>query len=595
MFRPKRSVRVKLFEMSNDGSPKSDITSYLKTLTIDHYEAVITGRGQLNVLGDAEYRIHAGDFDKLIFPNPDNDDQEQLGVRCHGIDSEVSCTFAQALRDVISDLRGYRNNPLLALLRGSESSIRIEDAQSITSAVASLNQQISALAEVKSVAAGVQKTLHETVGHTYAPAVSVESALPDTLERLVQRLVVKVGDSQSSGYRGDLLEQSLGGANLIYLALKLLEFELKSSGERVAHFLLIEEPEAHIHTHIQKTLFDKQSSLKTQVIVSTHSTHISSASRIRSVNILARVGDHAEVYQPANGLDDTQVQRMERYLDAVRSTLLFAKGVVLVEGDAELVMIPALLHCVFGIKPDELGVSIISMGSAWFDHLAAVFHDDRVQRHCAIATDADAPLFGLPANPDDDNASQRSARRAQATGAGRKRNLEGLAASNKWVKPFFAEYTFEADFVIEGNASAVERVIPAIYSSGATIELAANELRGKDVKVAALRTLAMARTIGKGWFAVILAEQLDVNAVIPDYLLRATAFAAGRMPPDVVKRMALHRIAGGGLQAKDDSGELEKERFEGLAPEAAREAYARAAPYDILSRFLTYSGEYHSA
>jgi len=38
---------------------------------------------------------------------------------------------------------------------------------------------------------------------------------------------------------------------------------------------LIEEPEAHIHTHIQKTLFDRLNYPETQVIYSTHSTHIS--------------------------------------------------------------------------------------------------------------------------------------------------------------------------------------------------------------------------------------------------------------------------------------------------------------------------------
>ena len=144
------------------------------------------------------------------------------------------------------------------------------------------------------------------------------------MEKLLQRLNVLVGDSAASDYRGELNEQSLGGANLIYVALKLLEYEFKLSSDRVAHFLLIEEPEAHIHTHIQKSLFSKLPSGRTQVIVSTHSTHISSASKIASVNVLAKKADHAEVYQPARGLSLETVSRVERYLDAIRSTLLFA-------------------------------------------------------------------------------------------------------------------------------------------------------------------------------------------------------------------------------------------------------------------------------
>ncbi|MEK5029327.1 AAA family ATPase [Paenibacillus sp. FSL M7-1046] len=66
----------------------------------------------------------------------------------------------------------------------------------------------------------------------------------------------------------------------------MLEYELKQSNDKVAHFLLIEEPEDHIHTYIQKTLFEKYGYQNTQVIISTHSTHISAASKIRSENIL---------------------------------------------------------------------------------------------------------------------------------------------------------------------------------------------------------------------------------------------------------------------------------------------------------------------
>jgi len=319
--------------------------------TVDDYEPIITGRGTGDFLRDDIYDQFVGNFDTLTFPDPNNDDQALLGVRMPAIYPEITCTFAQALRDVVSDLKSYRSNPLLALLRGTESTIRIEDAERITATVAQLNTDISALPEIKNIADGIQTTLQSTVGHAYSPTVGVESALPDQIDRLLQRLAVKVSDGPGTTYLADLADQGLGGANLIYLALKLLEYEVKLSTDRVAHFLLIEEPEAHIHTHIQKTLFENQSMRKTQVIVSTHSTHISSAARIQSVNVLARRIDHAEVFQPANGLDLRTVARAERYLDAVRSTLLFAKGVILVEGQAELVMIPAMLKAVLGLSP----------------------------------------------------------------------------------------------------------------------------------------------------------------------------------------------------------------------------------------------------
>ena len=45
---------------------------------------------------------------------------------------------------------------------------------------------------------------------------------------------------------------------------------------------------AHIHTHIQKTLFESFKFKNTQVFVSTHSTQLSSVSKISSMNILSR-------------------------------------------------------------------------------------------------------------------------------------------------------------------------------------------------------------------------------------------------------------------------------------------------------------------
>ncbi|MBI0575680.1 AAA family ATPase, partial [Pectobacterium parmentieri] len=72
--------------------------------------------------------------------------------------------------------------------------------------------------------------------------------------------------------------------------------EIRNTEEHITHFLLIEEPEAHIHTHIQKTLFDNFNFQNTQVFVSTHSTQISSVSKISSMNVLARQQGFTEVY-----------------------------------------------------------------------------------------------------------------------------------------------------------------------------------------------------------------------------------------------------------------------------------------------------------
>jgi putative ATP-dependent endonuclease of OLD family len=421
--------------------------------------------------------------------------------------------------------------------------IQIADSDRISDKVKALNQDISTLAEIKQLATGIESALQKAVGHTYGPAVSIESALPHSMETLLQRLNVLVGDNATSNYRGELQEQSLGSANLIYLALKLLEYELKLSSDRVAHFFLIEEPEAHIHTHIQKTLFSNLPSQRTQVIVTTHSTHISSASKIASVNVLARKEDHAETYQPAHGLSDEEIGRLERYLDAVRSTLLFAKGVLLVGGDAEQILIPAMLRTVFGVSPDELGFSIVSMSSAFFDHVAIVFGDERIQRPCAIVTDLDHAIVDLPDDPFDDNNEQEHARAAQELGGSRRQNLEFLVADNRWLKAFFADSTFEVDFIGAGNAFETVNTLNTVYQRQADRQRSKVLLESDDPRIAGREVLRLANKVGKGWFALLLSEKLVPRTSIPDYILRAVAFACHQsITNNALKRIGEFRV-----------------------------------------------------
>ena len=85
--------------------------------------------------------------------------------------------------------------------------------------------------EIVKLANEIESALRKAVGRTYAPGVSIESGLPDSMAKLLQKLNMLVGDSATSEYRGELHEQRLGDANLIYLALKLLEYELKLSSD----------------------------------------------------------------------------------------------------------------------------------------------------------------------------------------------------------------------------------------------------------------------------------------------------------------------------------------------------------------------------
>jgi len=585
-FRPKKEVRKKLFELSES----DEIGTYLNSLTVDHYEPVLHGRATGDFLDDSVYREVAGNPEEGYFPDPDDEDSHVVGVRASPIYQEIACTFVRALRDVVSELKSYRGNPLLTLLRGMESDISIEDAESIVTKVEELNANISDLKEIKDLATGIEGALSKAVGHTYGSEVTIESSLPTSLERILQRLNVLVGE-QNSSYQGEVQEQSLGSANLIYLALKLLEYELKRSSDRVAHFLLIEEPEAHIHTHIQKTLFSNLPSDKTQVFVSSHSTHISSASRIKSVNVLAKNHDHAEVFNPSNGLGDDKIARVERYLDAIRSTILFAKGVLLVEGDAEQLMIPAMLKAIFGVTPDQLGFSVISMNCAFFEHISVIFAEERVRRPCAIVTDLDASIFELPDDAENDTDEQSGARASEKSGFERKLALDEYVKDNLWIEAFYADHTFEVDFVSAGNEFEVSETLPLIYQRERNITKSKGLLEQDDISVYGKEVLRLANKEGKGWFALLLADNLSAFTYFPPYILKAVAFASHRS----VSVQTLHQIALYRLKENDELAPnlKQNEDYASMAPEALLEAFFEEETDDDLTAFKNYIGDYN--
>lgn len=536
-FRPKAEIRKKLSEL-NEGD-KPGLEKILESITISDYETRFTGKSTADFSNNDEYKELAGDFDNVKF-NYDID-EEKFGIGIPNqlsVSKEISFTFIQALRDVISEFHNNKTNPLLALLKTQSEKINEEDFKPISKQVVDLNQSIEGLADVQQIRTDIKKTIKETVGQTYSPSsLSIKSNLSDDAEKLLQSLRLFIGEPNED-HEGSIHELSLGGANLVYLTLKLLEYKYRKNEDTFANFLLIEEPEAHIHTHIQKTLFDKIDFDETQIIYSTHSTHISEVSRISNMNILAKKRNHAKVFQPSKNLEPKWVTKIERYLDAVRSNLLFAKGIILVEGDAEEILIPVLIKKVFGVSLDELGISLINIRSTGFENIAKIFHDDRIRRNCSIITDLDTAI-------------NEEGKRAEEKGKNRKIRIDEFCKENDWVEPFYADHTFEIDFISTGNAYEVKKVIKEIYTDPNTIQKSGEELDSGDVKIYGKRVLTMANNTGKGWFAIMLGKYIEPNTYIPSYILDAVVFAIQNIDEHLLN-IIIYRV--GYLQTENKEG-----------------------------------------
>jgi putative ATP-dependent endonuclease of OLD family len=207
----------------------------------------------------------------------------------------------------------------------------------------------------------------------------------------------------------------LGYNNLVYISLLLASLQFKASVQRHGHnavlfpMLLVEEPEAHLHPslqykllkYIQRRLSPEQSSR--QVFLTTHSTHITAAAGLNPVICLSLSDSDGGVHvaYPARVFGDSPAgvesrNYVERYLDATKSNMLFAKGVIFVEGIAEQLLIPCIAHYI-GLPIESHHVAVIAVGGVTFKHFLPLFGAGEVEalrpyalpRRVACVVDAD--------------------------------------------------------------------------------------------------------------------------------------------------------------------------------------------------------------
>lgn len=544
-FRPKIHIRHRLASLEigdTDG-----LTEILSQINIeDDYETVFHGKSTADFNDPKVYKELVGDLKKVHFPK--DIDSSKFGVKIPhqlSVSKEISFTFIQALRDVVSDFKNNRTNPLLTLLKRKSDEINQAEYQPISDLVLKLNDNIEKLSDVQEIRKDIKSTILNTIGRTYSPSsLSIRSSVPNEAEKLLQSLKLFIGEP-GEDYEGDLHELSLGGANLIFLTLKLLEFKYRKSKDTFANFLIIEEPEAHIHHHIQKTLFDKLIYENTQIIYSTHSAQISEVSNVQNMNIISRKINFSESYQPSNGLNPTNINQIQRYLDAVRNNLLFAKGVILVEGDAEEILIPILIKTILGVSLDELGISLVNIRSTGFENVAQLFHNNRIRRKCAILTDLDSAICDTTILSSDDDKTKEYKNKvaaSQKSGADRKKHLDILEKDNEWVKAFYADHTFEVDFIKAGNASDVQNIVDSVYKKQATRDDAKSDLASTNVSIYGRRVLTMAKQEGKGWFAILLGGVISSATKIPEYILDALIFSRENYPVSLVADIIDYRL-----------------------------------------------------
>jgi putative ATP-dependent endonuclease of the OLD family len=112
-----------------------------------------------------------------------------------------------------------------------------------------------------------------------------------------------------------------------------------------------------------------------QIIVTTHSPNLASVIDLRNL-VLLHGGQAFPLGEPHTELDRADYGFLRRFLDVTKANLFFARGLFIVEGDAENIAIPTIARLLDRDLTDH-GISILNVGGVGLRRYAKIYQRKR--------------------------------------------------------------------------------------------------------------------------------------------------------------------------------------------------------------------------
>lgn len=306
----------------------------------------------------------------------------------------LKVTFLKPLRDAENELTAKKYSRLSQILEGHDLFKKGANGKELfESYVATANQQIKEwfendmaedgqLSNKEQIKGVIDGFLGSFIQKDKASSFSISGS---HIREILEKLSLNLDGATSPG---------LGTMNRLYMAAELLHLQKPEwNGIKLC---LVEEEEAHLHPQAQmKVLETIQEQRGTQFIITTHSPNLASKVKLSEDDlnqvVICKEGKVFPMGPTYTQLDKDDYEFLDHFLDVTKANLFFAKGIILVEGWAEEIILPAIAQ---GMGKDLTAheVSIINVGSTAYMRYAKIFmrqNQESMGCKVAIVTDLD--------------------------------------------------------------------------------------------------------------------------------------------------------------------------------------------------------------
>lgn len=481
----------------------------------------------------------------------------------------IRCIYLPPLRNAPEKLQAYKGSRLARLIKNLTNNDDGKQRAELEDKANQFNNELLKHEAIQDIDKIIKGKIIDAVGSVFGQDAMIQFS-EINFNRIIERLKLLFYPTLMDDKKPDkdkmyreLDENSLGYNNILYLATVLAELDGLKTSETFLKILLIEEPEAHLHPQLQSKLLqylkDQSKKNNFQIIVTTHSPTIAASVGLDAIKVITMpsVIAQPEYCELARcGLNDDSKFFLERWLDITKSTLLFARGVLFVEGIAEALIIPELAKTVIKKyqssffaekKPETLedfGISIINMNGIYFDHFMQLFlgylkdssdfieeNIDKINILCAGITDND---------PDIDTKPTKT-----SLEVGKNRCLyminELIKYSSK-CRLYSNLKTFEYDLAMEGvNLKVMHKVLLETFTTDGELKAKAkeysetdwskkNDTEKADASKWLLDRLGNSNPVGKGEYAQRISHKLykkEIDLSVPEYIENSIKWIIG--------------------------------------------------------------------